>query len=202
MTGNELISETERKLGPPPRRLGFEEQLFSIACAYHSLRYRWASDKLYMVLESRKRLLREGEVALGMIVQANVELYSPGDYDLPANAIYSSRRTAPDLLDALSECSTRLFALKNTEPDEPEEKKFAEMITDEYRREMRVPVPKEIAGVGGVTLTTIFVFRKDLPHAYLSNAFFPMLFHRETPATIIVPFKYWPDDLLHAWEPE
>lgn len=202
MTGNELISETERKLGPPPRHIGFDEQVSSFLCGYWALRYRWASDKLYMVFQSRKRLLREGEVALGKIVQANVELFSPGDYDLPANAIYSSRRTTPDLLDALSECATRLYALKNTEPDQPDEKKFAEMITDEYRREMRVSVPKEIAGVGGVTLTTLMVFRKDLPHDYLSNSFFPLLIHRETPATIIAPFKYWPDELLHAWEPE
>lgn len=202
MTANELISETERKLGPPPRHLGFNEEVFSFFCTYHGLRYRWASDKLYMVFNSRRRLLREGEVALGMLVQANVELYSPGEYDLPASAIYSSRRTTPDLLKALSECAQRLYALKNTEPDEPEEKKFAEMITDEYRREMRVPVPKEIAGVGGVTLTTLMVFRSDLPHDYLTNSFFPMLVHRETPATIIVPFKYWPDEILHAWEPE
>ena len=76
MTANELISETERKLGPPPRHLGFEEQLLSISCAYWALRYRWASDKLYMVFNSRRRLLREGEVALGMIVQANVDCFT------------------------------------------------------------------------------------------------------------------------------
>ena len=155
MTGNELISETERKLGPPPRHLGFDEQVFSFMCAYHSLRHRWASDKLYMVLESRKRLLREGEVALGIIAQANHELFSSGEYDLPANVIYSSRRTTPNLLSTLGKCAQGLWVLKNTDPDEPDERKFAEIMTDEFGREMRVSVPKEIAGVGGVTLTTL-----------------------------------------------
>ena len=34
MTASELIFETERKLGPPPRHLGFDEQFFSIADEY------------------------------------------------------------------------------------------------------------------------------------------------------------------------
>ena len=98
-------------------------------------------DELYLVYESRKRLLREGNVALGFIVQANQELFSPGNYDLPAQAVYCSNRTMPNLLETLAKCAQRMFALKNTEPEQVEEREFAEMITDEYRREMQVSVP-------------------------------------------------------------
>ena len=158
-------------------------------------------DELYLVYESRKRLLREGNVALGFIVQANKEVLSPGDYDLPAQVVYCSDRTIPYLLKTLAECAQRMFALKHTEPEQVEERKFAEMITDEYRREMQVSVPKAIAGIEDVTLTSLVVFRKDLPHEYLTNSFFPLLTHPSTPAVMIVPSNFWPNALLRAWEP-
>ena len=196
-----LLSETERKLGPAPRRLDLDERLFLLGCRWVGLRYRWAAEDLYVVYESRKRLLREGNVALGVIVQANEQLYSPGEYDLPAQVLYCSDRTVPNLLGTLGQCSKLIFALKNTEPEGAEERKFAEVITDEYRREMQLAVPKAIAGIENVKLTTFVVFRKDLPYEYLSNGFFPLLTHPNTPAVIIVPSKYWPNSLLHLWDP-
>ena len=196
-----LLSETERKLGPSPRHLDVGERVFNLGCRWAALLNRWADDKVYLVLESRQRLLREGNVALGFIVQANNELYSPGEYDRPAQAVYCSDRTIPNLLGTLANCAERLFALKNTQPQQVEERKFAEIITDEYRREMRLPVPKTIAGIEDVFLTTIVVFRKDLPHEYLTNGFFPLLTHPNTPAVMIVPSKFWPNAILRAWEP-
>ena len=94
-----------------------------------------------------------------------------------------------------------MFALKHTEPEQVEEREFAEMITDEYRREMQVSVPKAIAEIEDVTLTSLVVFRKDLPNEYLTNSFFPLLTHPNTPAVMIVPSKFWPNTLLRAWEP-
>ena len=96
-----LLSETERKLGPPPRRLDVGERVFLLGCRWAARLNRRADDKLYLVYESRKRLLREGDVALGFIVQANDELYSPGDYDRPAQVVYCSDRTIPNLLETL-----------------------------------------------------------------------------------------------------
>ena len=75
------------------------------------------------------------------------------------------------------------------------------IITDEYRREMRLSVPKAIAEIEDVTLTTLVVFRKDLPHEYLTNGFLPLLTHPNTPAVIIVPSRFWPNAILRAWEP-
>lgn len=196
---NLLISETERKLGPAPRRLA-SEQGFTFGYWWYTQCLRFVSEKLYIVYESRNRLLREGNVALAAIVQANNELYAPGEKDRPANVVYSSDRATPDLLRVLSRCADRIFALKNTTPDRPEERKFAEMVTDECRREMRVPVPRGIAEIDGITLTTIMVFRPDLPHGYLTNGFFPLLVHRHTPATLIVPSPYWPAAISEAWE--
>ena len=198
---NLLLSETERKLGPSPRHLDLAERLFILGCTWVGRRYRRAADELYLVFESRKRLLREGNVALGFIVQANEELFLPGDYDLPALVVYCSDRTIPNLLETLAECAHRLFALKHTEPEQAEERKFAEIITDEYGREMRLSVPKAIAEIEGVNLTTIVVFRKDLPHEYLTNSFFPVLTHPNTPAVMILPSKFWPNTILRAWEP-
>ena len=196
-----LLSETERKLGPSPRHLDLAERLFLLGCTWVGRKFRRAGDELYLVYESRKRLLREGNVALGFIVQANQELFSPGEYDLPAQVVYCSDRTIPDLLETLAECAQRIFALKHTEPEQAEERKFADMITDEYGREMRVSVPKAIAEIEDVTLTSLMVFRKDLPHEYLTNSFFPMLTHPDTPAVIIVPSKFWPNEILQAWKP-
>ena len=70
-----LLSETERKLGPAPRHLDLEERLFLLGCRWVGFQFRRAGDELHLVYESRKRLLREGNVALGFIVQANQELF-------------------------------------------------------------------------------------------------------------------------------
>ena len=196
-----LLSETERNLGPAPRHLDLAERIFILGCTWAELRYRRAGDELHLVFEARKRLLREGNVGLGFIVQANEELFSPGKYDLPAQVVYCSARTTPNLLETLAACAERLFALKHTEPAQVEERKLAEIITDEYGREMRLSVPKAIAEIEDVTLTTIMVFRKDLPHEYLTNGFFPVLTHPNTPAVMIVPSKFWPNAILRAWEP-
>jgi hypothetical protein len=67
---------------------------------------------------------------------------------------------------------------------------------------MRFSVPKSITEIEGVTLTTLMVFRKDLPHGYLTNGFFLVLTHPNTPAVMIAPSKFWPDAILRAWEPD
>lgn len=44
------------------------------------------------------------------------------------------------------------------------------------------------------------VHRPDLPDRYLASGLFPLVICPEaTPATIILPARYWGDDLLALW---
>jgi hypothetical protein len=48
-----LFSETERRLGPSPRRLDLDERLFLLGCTWVAFQFRRAADELYLHLRLR-----------------------------------------------------------------------------------------------------------------------------------------------------
>lgn len=156
-------------------------------------------DDLLLIYREQKKLLLEGHVALAMLVQANERLFRKGSADAPANIIYTTETSAENPLDKLLQIAQRLFSLKGTKPEDADEQKFARMLSYEYGRDFRVTVPDSLAQGLDVTYTTIMVHRKHLPEGYLSNVFFPLLIHTESRAAMILPARYWSQEMLSAW---
>jgi hypothetical protein len=163
---------------------------------------RWcrsSKDDLLLIYRDQKKLMEEGEVVVAMLVQANVALFNKGFLDAPANVIYTVEPVGEHPLQKLSDVANRIFGLKGTKPEDPDERKFAGMVSYEYGRDFRVTVPDKLAGGQDVTYTTIMVHRKHLPQGYLANGFFPLLVHQESRAAMILPARYWSKELLADW---
>ena len=160
---------------------------------------RRSKDDLMLIYRDQKKLMNEGEVVVAMLVQANAALFKKGFDDAPANVIYTEEPVGDNPLQSLQEIAHRIFGLKGTKPDDPDEQKFAGMVSYEYGRDFRVTVPDKLAGGLDVTYTTIMVHRKHLPQGYLANGFFPLLVHQESRAAMILPARYWSKELLEDW---
>lgn len=160
---------------------------------------RASKDDLLLIYRDQNKLLFEGHIVLGMLVQAHGGLFKKGFADAPANVIYTTETGLDNPLGRLWEIAQKLFSLKGTKPEDDDERKFAGMVSYEYARDFRVTVPESLAHGLDVTYTTIMVHRKHLPEGYLSNVFFPLLVHQESRAAMILPARYWSEQMLSAW---
>lgn len=178
-----------------PRRPGLLERLY--------LRVRppgWCkTDDLMLVYEDGAKLLGEGMIVLAVLVQANVKLFERGADDHPANVIYTTDREAEQPLPRMLTVAHRLFSLKNTQPEDADEARFARAVSYELGREFRVTVPESISGGLDLTFTTIMIHRKHLPDGRLAAPYFPLLIHPESRAAMILPARYWPDEFMEEW---
>jgi hypothetical protein len=99
----------------------------------------------------------------------------------------------------LREVAHRLFELKNTEPDDPELKRIAEVLTDERVRGLPKPVPKRFTDGRDLWMATLFCVRKHLPGRVLHSSWVPLRTYRRTPIVMIVPKRFWPTELMTRW---
>ena len=179
----------------PPSRPGLLERLYLRATPP-----RWCrDDDLLTVYRDRGKLLREGSVVLAVLVQANALLFERGGGDAPAGVIYTTDRDTERPVVQMLGVAQRLFSLKNTEPGDADEARFARMVSNEAGRDFRVTVPDGLAGGLDLTYTTIMVHRKHLPGGRLVAPYFPLLIHGESRASMILPARYWPDDFVEGW---
>jgi hypothetical protein len=178
-----------------PRRPGLFERLY--------LRVRppgWCrADDLMVVYQDSAKLQREGAVALAVLVQANATLFERGADDAPANVIYTTDHDAEQPVVRMLGVAQKLFSLKGTKPEDPDEARFARMVSYELGRDFRVTVPESLSGGLDLTYTTIMVHRKHLPDGRLVAPYFPLLIHAESRAAMILPARYWPDDFMKGW---
>lgn len=183
-------------MGESPRSLGLLNYLRIKAWAPRWVHY----DKMKIIYRYQRRLLKRGHIVWAHIVQANSLLFKPGSEDCPANVVYGTSAELDNRLDLLADIAHGLFSLKKTHPDDRELRRFADSITDELERSMRMAVPKSLTEGLNVFMTSIMVPRKHLPNGYLSQSFFPLLIlPRVTEATMIVPCEFWSEELMRHW---
>jgi hypothetical protein len=162
---------------------------------------RTSQDDLMIVYRDQQKLMHEGAVALAVLVQANNLLFQKGTANSPASIIYTTDGETDNPVLRLLEIAQKIYALKGTKPEDPDERKFARIVSYEYGRDFRVSVPDSLSHGLDVTYTTIMVHRKHLPFGYLSCGYFPILIHQESRAAMILPARYWPEELITDWTP-
>lgn len=191
-----LLFQVRQLMGNPPRRIGLWK-----SWRLRPKRPSWLSrdDDLQEVFRQSGRLLQEGTVVWGALVQANNLLFSPGLKDHPAMAVYSRDSVFDHQVQDLQTLSSQIFELKGTDPEDQALAAIAAEVTNELSRKMRVEIPKALTNGSDVVSNTIMVFRKHLPTRYLARGFFPLLIHPDTPAALIVPCCFWPPQLVQFW---
>lgn len=187
-----LLSACRENFGPPPRRIPWLERPY-----LHARAPQWAAhDDLRRVIRDRNRLLTQGRIVLGAVVEANTALYRPGKQNLPALAIWSDDPFYEAKPCRLRELGRELFAMKgqHTRGDLAE---TARLLTSARLRPLGYKLPDSFGDGKALWLTTLLVFREHLPCGFLNSKLLPLLVcPEETPAALILPGKYWPD----AWK--
>lgn len=162
----------------------------------------WAKDKRFQSqYRDQDILISQGEVVFAHIIQANTLLFQPGSMNHPAAILFSRDRYFDDHLEELLELGHNMFDLKGQTLDDPELKKFAEVITDEMTALLNVKLPKKITGNREVYYTTIMLHRKHMPLGYLKTGWFPVLVLPDrTEACMFLPERYWDREMLELWK--
>jgi Fe-S cluster assembly iron-binding protein IscA len=183
------------RLGPPPRRFRRDEWP-DLVIAMPA----WANDDdINVVFRDQRVLYKEGEVVWGAIVQANMLLYRHGVANCPATVIYSRHPDIDDDPAVLRKIALRLGGLKVRGAEDADEDRYRVMLLDERQRAMRWRAPERCTDGLPVYSTTVMVCRRHIPGGILAGPYFPLLRHRDTVATLIVPFWFWPRGFRDAW---
>lgn len=189
----ELLDKVRIRIGLPPRRRG----LFS-----NNEPPSWMKSKddgLMEFYRKQELIFCQGTVVWGVTVQAHEHLFGHCPSDHAAQVVYSLDPSFEQNGVPLQWIAQHLYSLKETTPEDPEERRIANLITDEMERGMGLPVPKSLTQGKEVLTSTIIVIRNHLPGRFLQNNWFPLLVHPQTPAVMIVPRLYWAPEMLALW---
>lgn len=158
------------------------------------------ADKLNQHFNHVNHVLRSGNVIWGHIIQVNRLLFEDGPDNHPGEIVYSL--DDPETVDPneLMDVANKLFALKGTEPDDPDLAPIAEYLTDQYIRVFGLPVPKSISPNINCFISTTVFFRKHLPAQRVICPLFPILINNQSPYIATpLPEKFWPGDFKEQW---
>lgn len=144
--------------------------------------------------KDQRMLLEQGQLAWAHIVQANSLLFQSGKDDCPAAIVYSLDPNVQ--MKTLVAAAETLFDTKETNPEDPELTRFAEVITGETETLFNVPVPGKLTDGVACYYTTVMVHRAHLPVPVLGMPFFPVLVDPDrTEAAMILPGPLWSETL-------
>jgi hypothetical protein len=199
----EMIDACRRNLGRAPRQMPPDaRRAFRLRMAPHVLLFMWLrGDKLRTVLRQQDLLRDQGRVVWGRLVQANQMLFDRANrWVLPASVIYGvdpAFDAEPALLEA---AAGAIFDMKGTTPADEQWRRFAEAITDEMARTMKLALPGALCQGKEAYLTTCLISPAHLPAGYLADGLFPVLICPErTDVVMVLPASYWPESLTEAW---
>ena len=157
------------------------------------------ADGLNEGVDAQRLLLTEGAIVWGALVMANKQLFEPGTEDLPALLVHSTDRHFDARPEALREVGQSLFALKDTKPADPELARLAGLITGETERALGLELPPALSS-RPVRAGVIMAYRRHVPTGVLRGGLFPVLTHPSTPAVMMLPFEFWPIELIILWK--
>ncbi|QNK68633.1 hypothetical protein [Variovorax sp. PAMC26660] len=157
------------------------------------------TDGLTEFFERQTLLLTEGHIVWGALVQANQLLFKPGEANCPALLVHSPDSYFDSRPQELRLIGHTFFSLKNIDFADPELKEVARLVTDEMDRSMGFELPKVFSNKV-VQSATFMGFRKHIPNGVLSSGLFPILTHPSTRAVMMVPFEFWPIELIVLWK--
>jgi hypothetical protein len=164
---------------------------------------RYTLVRLYITYYQKNLLLTKGIVVWGHIVQANSLLFQRGKKNHSAAIVYSLEPIFNRNLSQLSRIAWELYELKDRRIEHPEVidlKAIATAITNETDCLFNIRIPQSITLDRVVYYTTIAVYRQDLPTKCLQNNWFPLLIAPGiTENAMILPAKYWHNNLVRAW---
>jgi hypothetical protein len=135
------------------------------------------------------------------VVQANDQMFRPGIHDAPGEVIHSADSSQDIDPAELWMIARRLYALKGTVPSEADLIPFADRLTGERGGVLGMALPSSLSPTFPSALSSVVLHRKHLPSGILrARSVLPLLVStREPTIAMVLPFKYWPAELVHWW---
>jgi hypothetical protein len=196
------LREARERFGPAPRSFPDPETAAYLAAPPQT----WPNDEpaelfFHRILADRAVLLRHGQIVWSRLVRLNKRLWEPGDRDHPGRVVYGLDPELTGTSFRLQEISDAVVAAPRTEPPDRAHEQVAAVLTKGADLTVRVPVPVALTGgLRHVYLTSVIVQRSHLPDGYLRANILPLLTAPDrTPATMVLPSRYWPGWLLRQW---
>ncbi len=195
------LEEIRGALGPAPRTLREDWKLRARPPAWMD-----AKDDLRPVYRLQLRLLTEGQVVWGHLVQANLRLFEPGPHDHPGHIVFSPDPYFDDRLDELAALASDVYDLKDrsdsASPLEPEPAELGRLLESEKGRALRARVPPVMTDGLEVYHGSVMFHRRFLPGGVLRESFFPVLIAPGLDPALPLPCARWGPGLLAAWAGE
>ena len=195
---NSVLSHCHRAFGVGNNR---KQQMFCHPFHYTAEAPSWVEgDKMEAHFSNFKELMENGRIIWGVLIQANVLLFSEGDDDCPGELLYCTDPNFSDL-GALMKIRDQIGSLKGTKPEDPELGEIAHYLTDEMIRVFGLDVPKVVSGNLNCKISTTFFMRKHFPDRMLSQGIMPILTYQKNGETFAtpVPSDFWPEDFKEWW---
>lgn len=186
-----MLAYIRASLGKTPRKLHPRHKL-------HAPKWSLKGDRLSDIYSQQDKLLREGEVVWGALVQANRQLFADGPENHPGNVIYSLDPASFSMPGVLMAAAHQLFSVKGDKDVSAEMQVFSQTLADELERLMKVKVPGELTHGLETFFTSVMFDRLHLPDGVLRGGLMPMLAHPKLDATMVVPYWHWPDAFRDA----
>lgn len=118
----------------------------------------------YRMQRRRDYVLANGVNVRAVVVQANDQLFMPGDVDSPAQVIFTFDKELPDAVAYLRAVADRMFALKGKNVEDPIEHQVSALVTDEtFIPGSCLPLPDEFTEGKRVFVAHVMIERKYLP---------------------------------------
>lgn len=196
----DLIRGFIENFGTAPRQLSLWDRLTYFRVPKPQWLRNKTDDKLAVLFRHMAELFTEGTVVWGHVIQANALMFDHGEFDCPGEVVYSladSKKAVPKILEPIAH---QIFALKGTEPNNPELAPIAEYLTDEMIRVLGLPVPSVICPKMRCLISTTFFVRKHLPERRLCSPVLPLIVNPFEPHVAMpLPGKYWPAEFIEWW---
>lgn len=194
-----------QQLGSSPRRIWFfqwGDKVFPMPAGLKGMRPQ--EEPLLGTLLRQKDIWREGKIVWGHIIVANRALWQPGENDLPGEVVYSLDAPDTEALEKLPKIARALsdakFSEKPIEAFPPEEQEIVEHLRNERDRAFGMAVPPSFSQGLRCFTSTFWAHRAHLPEKALGGRLLPLLvLVKKVHDVLIIPGKFWPDDLRLPW---
>lgn len=154
-------------------------------------------DELYSQITAMPSLYRTGKVVWAALVQANSLMFKSEGASCPGEIIFDP--TGQTDIHTLLNAAKQLFALKGTTPEQEDQRKYAEHLTDERTRLINFPFPQSLAPLP-LRMSSVWFWRMHLPDGMLTLSYFPIIVSDQALGeAIVLPSLFWPDVFKKYW---
>ena len=145
-------------------------------------------------------LAEKGRVVWAAIAQANDQIFSEGQHDLPCNTIFSTSPYFDARPHHLLRIADQIYKLKETTPADPVLAKVAAVITDEQNGVFNWRLPRKITDGHSAFFTCTMLNRTRMPRRVLEGRLLPIVVAPDTiQSNMVLPLSCWAPGLVDRW---